>query len=106
MALDEPTTNLDHENVEGLAQALADIVRWGHGLAWEWDTGRHGWHGNGVLGAWEWDTGEHGWHGNEVLGAWEWDTGGHGWHGNGVLGTWMAWGWGGVKVKQVTCGES
>eukprot|EP00731_Ephydatia_muelleri_P020288 Em0013g15a len=27
MALDEPTTNLDHENVEGLAQALADIVR-------------------------------------------------------------------------------
>ena len=29
MTLDEPTTNLDHENVEGLAQALADIVRWG-----------------------------------------------------------------------------
>ena len=27
MTLDEPTTNLDHENVEGLAQALADIVR-------------------------------------------------------------------------------
>ena len=27
LALDEPTTNLDHENVEGLAQALADIVK-------------------------------------------------------------------------------
>lgn len=27
LALDEPTTNLDHENVEGLAQALADIIK-------------------------------------------------------------------------------
>lgn len=27
LALDEPTTNLDRDNVEGLAQALADIVR-------------------------------------------------------------------------------
>ena len=27
LALDEPTTNLDKENIEGLAQALADIVR-------------------------------------------------------------------------------
>ena len=27
LALDKPTTNLDHENVEGLAQALADIIR-------------------------------------------------------------------------------
>lgn len=27
LALDEPTTNLDRENIEGLAQALADIVK-------------------------------------------------------------------------------
>ena len=27
LALDEPTTNLDKENIEGLAQALADIVK-------------------------------------------------------------------------------
>ena len=27
LALDEPTTNLDRENVEGLAQALTDIIR-------------------------------------------------------------------------------
>ena len=27
LALDEPTTNLDHENVEGLAQALTDIIK-------------------------------------------------------------------------------
>ena len=27
LALDEPTTNLDKDNVEGLAQALADIVK-------------------------------------------------------------------------------
>lgn len=27
LALDEPTTNLDRENVEGLAQALSDIVK-------------------------------------------------------------------------------
>ena len=27
LALDEPTTNLDRDNVEGLAQSLADIVR-------------------------------------------------------------------------------
>lgn len=27
LALDEPTTNLDQENIEGLAQALADILR-------------------------------------------------------------------------------
>ena len=26
LALDEPTTNLDKDNIEGLAQALADIV--------------------------------------------------------------------------------
>ncbi len=31
MVLDEPTTNLDSENVEGLAQSLVDIIRWvGH----------------------------------------------------------------------------
>ena len=28
MVLDEPTTNLDAENVEGLAQSLVDIIRW------------------------------------------------------------------------------
>lgn len=28
LALDEPTTNLDQENIEGLAQALADILRY------------------------------------------------------------------------------
>ena len=27
LALDEPTTNLDKDNVDGLAQALADIVK-------------------------------------------------------------------------------
>ena len=27
LALDEPTTNLDRDNIEGLAQALADIVK-------------------------------------------------------------------------------
>ena len=27
LALDEPTTNLDKDNMEGLAQALADIVK-------------------------------------------------------------------------------
>ena len=27
LALDEPTTNLDKDNIEGLAQALADIVK-------------------------------------------------------------------------------
>ena len=27
LALDEPTTNLDSSNIEGLAQALDDIVR-------------------------------------------------------------------------------
>ena len=27
LALDEPTTNLDKANVDGLAQALADIVK-------------------------------------------------------------------------------
>ena len=27
LALDEPTTNLDKENIDGLAQALSDIVR-------------------------------------------------------------------------------
>ena len=27
LALDEPTTNLDRDNMEGLAQALADIVK-------------------------------------------------------------------------------
>ena len=27
MVLDEPTTNLDSENVEGLAQSLVDIIR-------------------------------------------------------------------------------
>jgi len=26
LALDEPTTNLDSENIEGLAEALADII--------------------------------------------------------------------------------
>lgn len=28
LALDEPTTNLDHENIEGLAESLADILRY------------------------------------------------------------------------------
>ena len=27
LALDEPTTNLDQNNIEGLAHALADIIR-------------------------------------------------------------------------------
>ena len=27
LVLDEPTTNLDTENMEGLAQSLADIIR-------------------------------------------------------------------------------
>ena len=27
LALDEPTTNLDRENIESLAQALADLVQ-------------------------------------------------------------------------------
>ena len=27
LALDEPTTNLDRDNVEGLAQALTDIIK-------------------------------------------------------------------------------
>ena len=27
LALDEPTTNLDSDNVEGLAESLADIVK-------------------------------------------------------------------------------
>lgn len=27
LALDEPTTNLDSENIEGLALALSDIIR-------------------------------------------------------------------------------
>ena len=27
LVLDEPTTNLDNENVEGLAQSLVDIIR-------------------------------------------------------------------------------
>ena len=27
LALDEPTTNLDNENIAGLAEALADILR-------------------------------------------------------------------------------
>ena len=30
LALDEPTTNLDCNNIEGLAQALADIVKFVH----------------------------------------------------------------------------
>ena len=28
LALDEPTTNLDADNMEGLAHALADIIKW------------------------------------------------------------------------------
>ena len=28
LALDEPTTNLDSENMEGLAHALTDIIKW------------------------------------------------------------------------------
>lgn len=28
LALDEPTTNLDSDNVNGLAQALIDIIKW------------------------------------------------------------------------------
>ena len=28
LALDEPTTNLDRDNVEGLAHALIDIIKW------------------------------------------------------------------------------
>lgn len=27
LALDEPTTNLDRDNIEGLAESLADIIR-------------------------------------------------------------------------------
>lgn len=27
MALDEPTTNLDHENIEGLANALSEVIK-------------------------------------------------------------------------------
>lgn len=41
LALDEPTTNLDRDNVEGLAQALTDIIKLV--AMWEWECG------NGVV---------------------------------------------------------
>ena len=36
LALDEPTTNLDRDNVEGLAQALTDIIKYGMRLLYSY----------------------------------------------------------------------
>ena len=44
LALDEPTTNLDKENVDGLAQSLSDIIRLrGHLRACVLESRKRGW---------------------------------------------------------------